>query len=232
MARAARGRLGCQRGEASKQMPYNSWVQFRKQRDSVGLPVTLPVLLNEYPIRPLVHSRWNNWLTYDPADVLPLILPAWVQNNGGVVTIQPPGLATELLAGIRNYGALLESSIPQFIKLSAGGAVIYDNATDRLYYAASRFLHGLQIHATLDARIQQLPAIQVPGRGLMNTRVPNRHPHTCAEFKALNQALLDGAQEDQLDLWCFRAATMEPFPRCDNCQDTVPDNALRRIWTC
>ena len=79
---------------------------------------------------------------YDPADV-PLIgaLPAWLQNNGGIVTIQTHGLAAELLAGVQNYGAILESAIPlqpRIIRGSAGGAVIHDRRTDRLYYAASR----------------------------------------------------------------------------------------------
>ena len=66
----------------------------------------------------------------------------------------------------------------------------------------------------------------------MNTRVPYRHPQTCAEFKALNWALVDGAREEDLDLWCFKMTTMEAFPRCDNCKETVPQGALARIWTC
>src|SRR5262249_15147572 len=109
---------------------------------------------------------------------------------------------------------------------------IYDRATDKLYYAASRYLPILQIHATLAQRVQQLPV--VPGQGgiLLNTLIPMRHAQTCAEFQALNQALLDGAQEHNLDLWCFRVATMEPFPQCPNCRMTVPRTALARIWTC
>jgi len=217
-------------------MPYNSWVQFRKQRVSVGLPVSLAVLLHEYPLRPLIHSQWNKRDTYSPADV-PLIgaLPPWVRNNGGVVTIQTLGLAAELLDGVRYYGALLESIIPNrpsIIRGTAGGAVIHDRTTDRLYYAVSRWQPGLPIHPALAARVQQLPAVQVQGGAILHTLVPMRHAQTCAEFQALNQALLDGAQEHDLDLWCFKAATMEPFPRCPNCQVTVPQNALRRIWTC
>jgi hypothetical protein len=216
-------------------MPYDSLVQFGRQRASVGLPVGAAVLHHEYPLRPLIHSRWNNHDTYSPADV-PLIgvLPAWVQNNGGAATIQTAGLLPELRAGIRNYGALLENIIPhqpRIIRGSAGGVVLYDRTTDKLYYAASRWLPGLQLHAALLGREQQLPIVQT-NTGPVHTLVPNRHASTCAEFQALNQALLDGAKEQNLDLWCFRAVTMEPFPRCANCRVTVPQNALARIWTC
>jgi hypothetical protein len=216
-------------------MPYNSWVQFRRQRNSVGLPVAQAVLLHEYQTRPLIHSRWNNHGRYSPANV-PLIeaLPAWAQNNGGVVTLEMNGLPPELLDGIRNYGGLLESIIshqPRIIRGTAGGAVIYNPTTDRLYYAASRGLPALQIHATLAPRIQLLPLVQGPGGILVHTLVPMRHAQTCAEFQALNQALMDGADEGDLELWCFKAATMEPVPRCPNCQITVPQNALAKIWT-
>jgi hypothetical protein len=215
-------------------MPYNSWVQFRRQRASVGLPVGLAQLSREYPIRPLIHSQWNHHDTYSPASV-PFIgaLPAWVQNNSGIVTIQTAGVSREVLDGIRNYGAFLESIIqPRIIKATAGGAVIHDRTTDKLYYAASRWVQGMYIHATLAARTQQLPIVQGIGGVLIHTWHPNRHAQTCAEFQALNQALLDGAQEQNLDLWCFRARTMEPFPQCQNCRVTVPPNVLARVWTC
>lgn len=191
-------------------------------------------------LRPLIHSLWNNHDTYNPADV-PLIetlptgaLPPWLQNNGGVITIQTAGLLPELRAGIRSYAAMLQGVIlhqPGIIKGTAGGAVIYDRATDKLYYAASRYLPGLQTHATLAARVNGLPLVPGP-LGAMHTRVPYRHAQTCAEFQALNRALLDGAQEQTCDLWCFRVRTMEPFPRCANCRKTVPQSALARIWTC
>jgi hypothetical protein len=109
--------------------------------------------------------------------------------------------------------------------------VIYDRLRDKLYYAASRYLSALTIHAKLAARVQQLPVVQGPA-GMVNTFVGTRHAHTCAEFQALNGALSDGAQEHDLELWCFKVATMEPLPRCDNCRVTVPQNALAQIWTC
>lgn len=131
--------------------------------------------------------------------------------------------------------AILESIIhqkPSVLRPSAVGAVLYDRAAGRLYYAASRFLPGLRIHPTLMARVHALPAVSTGGGAVINTLIPNRHAQTCSGFQALNQALLDGARERDLELWCFRAATMEPFPRCHNCRVTVPQNKLARIWTC
>jgi hypothetical protein len=106
-------------------MPYHAWNQFRRQRRSLGLPVNLPLAAQAYAARQLIHGKWQNHATFDPADV-PLIgaLPAWLLNNGGLVTIQTAGLPAELLQGIRNYGALLESVVPlkpRLIRSSAGG---------------------------------------------------------------------------------------------------------------
>lgn len=211
-------------------MPYNSWVQFCRQRRSIGLPKGAR---RAYPARPLIHSKWGNYRTFSPA-LIPTDFPTWVQNNAGVVTILVDLVPPEMLEGVRNYGALLESLIPTqppVIRASAGGAVIYDRARDRLYYAASRWRPRLVIHEVLAARVEQLPVVQTP-TGPMHTLWPNRHAQTCAEFQALNEALIDGAQERNLELWCFRATTIEPLPRCPNCRITVPDKILSRIWTC
>ena len=196
-------------------MPYNSWVQFRRQlvfgRSASWLAQAQSGVSN---IRPLIHSQWNHHDTYSPASV-PFIgaLPAWVQNNSGIVTIQTAGVSREVLDGIRNYGAFLDSIIqPRIIKATAGGAVIHDRTTDKLYYAASRWVQGMYIHATLAARTQQLPIVQGIGGVLIHTWHPNRHAQTCAEFQALNQALPDGAVKQNLDLWCFRARTMKTLP--------------------
>ncbi len=217
-------------------MPYNSWIQFRRQRVSVGLPVTFGVLAQEYPVRPMCHSLWNQHDTFSPADS-PLTIPLepWVHDSGGIITIQKSGMASELLGGVQYYGALLEALIarrPAIIRGSAGGAVLHDRSRDRLYYAASRWIPGISIHPTLTQRVQQLPMAQGPGGTVIPTLVPTRHAQTCAEFQALNWALSDGAVEQNLDVWCFRARTMEPRPRCPNCRITVPRSSLGRIWTC
>jgi cytidine deaminase len=82
------------------------------------------------------------------------------------------------------------------------------------------------------ARNSRQAYVQGHAGAMVNSLVPIRHAQTCAEFQALNTALFDGAQEQDLELWCFKAATMDPFPRCGNCRVTVPDNQLARIWTC
>jgi hypothetical protein len=181
-------------------MPYNSWVQFRRQRFSVGLSTSLAALLHEYPLRPLVHKLWKNHDTFSPAEV-PAVLPPWVQHIGGVARITTNGLPPELLEAIRYYGALLEDIIPfkpRIIRGTAGGSVIHDRRTDRLYYAVSRWRPDLPVHPTLAARVLQLPVVQT-NVGPVNTRFPNRHAQTCAEFQALNEALFDGAQENNLE---------------------------------
>jgi hypothetical protein len=215
-------------------MPYNPWIQFRRQRASLGLPIALPLLRQQYSLRPLTHSNWNSYNSYSPAFV-PLIvpLPAWMQNNGGVVTIQTAAVPAELLAGVRYYSAMLEGLLPHqppLFRASAGGAVVHDGTTDRLYYAVSRFLPDLQIHPVLMARLNLLPLVQTAAEPI-NTRIPNRHAHTCAEFQALNLALADGAHEQDLNVWCFRVTTAEPFWRCPNCRTTVPEESIGRIWT-
>jgi hypothetical protein len=213
-------------------MPYNPWVQFRKQRISVGLQAALPVLHREYPVRRLSHSQWHKHDAFNPADVVLFgFFPAWVHKVGGIYRIETLGAPAELLDGIRNYGGILEAMIGQVIRGTAGGAVIYDDTTDRLYYSASRWIPGLPVHRALLAKEGRLPIVQTPA-GALNTLVPNRSPRVCAEFQALNQALLDGAREANLHLWSFRARSMEPFPQCPNCQVTVDRHALAKVWTC
>jgi hypothetical protein len=217
-------------------MPYNPWVQFRRQRASVDLPTEMLILLHEYPLRPLSHSNWPNHAVFSPVDV-PRIgtFPAWLRNIAGAETIPTAGVPPvppDLLDGIKNYGAILEDIIGQTIRGSARGAVVYDPSTDRLYYGASRFVAGLPNHGDLEDRIEELPVVLRRDGEIIHTRMPNLHAHTCAEFQALNRALFDGAQERHLQVWCFRAATMEPSPRCDNFRVTVSDNRLNRIWTC
>jgi hypothetical protein len=216
-------------------MPFFSWQQFFRQRTAIGLPVPPGQQGPLYAARPLIHSQWNNIEAVTPPAARRIgALPDWLQNLGGAVTIRTEALLNEPKEAIRYFSALLESVKGQqlFLWASAGAAVIYDRARDRIYYGISRSSPGLAIHPTLAHRVQLLPRVLAPDGTQMNTRIPFRHPQTCAEFKALNWALTDGAREDDLDLWCFKMKTMEPYPRCDNCRDTVPQGALARIWTC
>ncbi len=218
-------------------MPFDSWVQYFRQRTSCGLPAPPGAPFQVYQARPFIHSQWNSLEAFSPAKVV-LIgpLPDWVQNIGGAVTIRTEAFLHEPKEALRYFAALLESlrsqNPPLFRWATAGAAMIYDRARDRLYYGISRWVMALAIHPTLVQRVNGLPLVLAPDGAQMNTRVLYRHPHTCAEFKALNWALTDGAREQDLDLWCFKIRTMEPFPRCDNCKETVPQASLARIWTC
>jgi hypothetical protein len=217
-------------------MPYNSFVEFQKQLASLAQPVPNgPALHQQFVLRPLQHVYWNDFDTYTLAGaaLLPAI-PQWiVQNNAGLHSIQTAGLPQELLDGLQNYGAMAESvrtqPNPPF-RGSAGAAVLFDTITDRLYYATSIWRPGLVVHASLTTREHTLPVIN-SNNGPLHTHIPTRSVTACAEFQALNEALLDGAQEANLHIWCFRVREMRPFPRCQNCQVTVPSNALGKIWT-
>jgi hypothetical protein len=58
-----------------------------------------------------------------------------------------------------------------------------------------------------------------------------RLPQVCSEFKAMNRALNDGAQEADLSCWSFRVRQMTPIPQCPNCRVTVDRNTVARVWT-
>ncbi|MCC5618653.1 hypothetical protein LC605_26900 [Nostoc sp. CHAB 5836] len=45
----------------------------------------------------------------------------------------------------------------------------------------------------------------------------------CAEFKAVNNALLNGANIEDLEVHTIRTWTGEAFPRCANCRITIDD---------
>jgi hypothetical protein len=143
-------------------------------------------------------------------------------------------MAPELIDAIESYGALLEcilSHMPQPIRPTAVGAVIYDTRRDRLYYGTSGFITTMPrmlVHQDLIAREQTLPLIVPLG---VRTLVGTRSPRTCSEFKALNRALLEGAREKDPHVWTFRVRDMRPIPRCPNCRVTVSANRLGKIWT-
>ena len=218
-------------------MPYDSWLEFRRQRQSIGLPrVSRSVLSHLYSSRHLQHAAWSNFDTFNPFEAARIVFPpSWLLNQAGATTLQTQALPMDLREGIKNYGAVLENEIghpASAIRKAACGSVIFDRVSLRLYYSVSRWLPNLQVHATISSRVQQLPIQMAHGGGSVRTMHPFRHAGTCSEFQALNEALLDGAAEGNLELWCFRARSMEPMPRCQNCRVTVPSHALARIWTC
>jgi hypothetical protein len=213
-------------------MPYHSWIEFRKQRAAAGVRGTQAALNHGYLHWPQQPAYWNAFRDFDPihnANVT--LLTGWQPNASGVIQIPLRGMQQELLEGIEHFGAVLQRAkniaVPP-LQGSARGSVIYDGVRDRLYYAVSRNTVNMNIHRTLVTRQQQIAA--APGQ--IGGRLAPWAPHVCAEFRAFNKALQDGAQEGNLEVWTFRARDMQPTPRCPNCEFTVPWNALRRIWTC
>jgi hypothetical protein len=65
-----------------------------------------------------------------------------------------------------------------------------------------------EIHPDLRSRM--------PAESLEQWKVEN-----CAEFKAVNNALKDGASVEALELHTVRTKTLEAMPRCANCRLTT-----------
>jgi hypothetical protein len=216
-------------------MPYHAWREFRKQRRAAGVRGSLAALVAAYWNWPQQPNNWNAFRAFDPADNAYVAqLTGWNANLQGTIQIPLAGVPQELVAAIARFGALLQTArnahvaVPP-LQASARGSVLYDTVTDKLYYAVSRNQPGLIIHPTLVARQHQIPALAGQAAASL---LPGWPSFVCAEFRALNQALLDGAQESDLEVWTFRARDMQPTLRCPNCRVTVPWNALHRIWTC
>ncbi len=208
-------------------MPYHPWLQFLRQKSSL--------FAQEYSTRAPSHSRWLDFNIYLPQDaaVLSSVEP-WMQISPQGLQIQLTGTPRDLLDAIESYGAILEgclSHLPPAVRPSAVGAVVYDTRRDRIYYGVSGFfasMSRMMVHTGLMTREQSLPLV-LPHQ--MRTLVGSRSPRTCSEFKALNRALLDGAQEHDLHVWTFRVRDMRPIPQCPNCRVTVSRSQLGRIWT-
>jgi hypothetical protein len=215
-------------------MAYHSWIEFRKQWKAVRVAGGLPALRLAYQNWTPPPTHWNAFTDFDPIyNAKVTHLTGWQPGAANVIQIpiQPPAMRPDLLEAIEHFGAVLQNAknvAQPKLQGSARGAVIYDVARDKLYYAVSRSSVNLNIHPTLIGRQQQILA--VPGQN--NGSLTGWASHACAEFRALNLALFDGAHEGDLEVWTFRAKNMEPTPRCRNCEYTVPWGALCRICTC
>jgi hypothetical protein len=208
-------------------MAYHRWLQFLRQQSSLRV--------QQYHTRATRHSRWPDFDTFLPGDAaLLLALEAWMQNTAAGLRIQVNGIAPELLEAIRGYGAMLEGNLSHVlppIRPTAVGTVTYDAARDKLYYGVSGFnatIAQMNVDARLTLREQTLH-LALPNGG--RTAVWQRSPRTCSEYKALNRALLDGANEQDLHVWAFRSRDMRPIPRCPNCRVTVTGNLIGQVWT-
>ncbi|MBD2499005.1 hypothetical protein H6G83_00010 [Anabaena azotica FACHB-119] len=101
----------------------------------------------------------------------------------------------------------LRSSLPKK-KIPTATSAVVDVSTGKVYYATSGRPYPQTIHPLLQARM--------PNPSLETWPVNN-----CAEFKAVNQALLDGAKITNLEVHTVRTQTGEAFSRCANCQITT-----------
>jgi hypothetical protein len=214
-------------------VPYQDWPEFSRQQMS---------LWGQWHAKAQPqHSLYAAHLRFLQQDAANIFQPAnlpWIQVIGGVTQINAAGIDPELEEGVQRFGALLEGFLlyrPQVLTKSAVATVVYDNNRDRLYYGVSGYyaqLLTMQIHQTLQGRIGQLPVQPMGNDVQVNSAVPGgRLPQVCSEFKALNRALNDGAQEDDLSCWSFRVREMTPMPQCPNCRVTVDRNVLARVWT-
>ncbi|MCV3212365.1 YwqJ-related putative deaminase [Plectonema radiosum NIES-515] len=87
-------------------------------------------------------------------------------------------------------------------------AAAVNTKTGKVYYGTS----GKPLPTTIDEYLAE----RMPSPSLEPWEVSN-----CAEFKAVNNALLDGANVEDLEVHTVRTKTGEAFPRCQNCRVTT-----------
>ncbi|NEU71100.1 hypothetical protein PI95_000535 [Hassallia byssoidea VB512170] len=93
-------------------------------------------------------------------------------------------------------------------KAPTATAVAVDTETGKVYYGTS----GKPLPTTIDEYLAE----RMP--------VPSEEPwevSNCAEFKAVNDALLDGANIRDLEVHTVRTKTGQAYPRCRNCRKTI-----------
>jgi hypothetical protein len=93
-------------------------------------------------------------------------------------------------------------------KAPTATATAVDTKTGKVYYGTS----GKPLPTTIDEYLAE----RMP--------VPSEEPwevSNCAEFKAVNDALLDGANIRDLEVHTVRTKTGQAYPRCRNCRKTI-----------
>ncbi|WP_416054401.1 RHS repeat-associated core domain-containing protein [Pectobacterium carotovorum] len=100
------------------------------------------------------------------------------------------------------------TSNTQRSKLPRATSAVVDKATGKVYYGFSGRPLPNSIHPHLAERM--------PSPSLERWPVQN-----CAEFKGVNQALLDGARLENLEVHTVKTISGEAFPMCSNCQTTI-----------
>lgn len=117
----------------------------------------------------------------------------------------PEGVPAKDYAEAR--AAQLRATLPTKSMPTATAAVV-DTTTGNVYYGTS----DQPLPTTIDPFLAQ----RMPSPSLEPWAVEN-----CAEFKAVNNALLDGANIENLEIHTVRTKTGEAFSRCANCQQTT-----------
>lgn len=88
-------------------------------------------------------------------------------------------------------------------------SVAVNRKTGKSYYGYSR-TRPQTIHPTIQ---KQMPK---------KSKVGNRPPNNCAEFDAVNKAMLDGAGSmNNVDVYTVKTSTGEAMTRCDNCKEST-----------
>ncbi len=98
-------------------------------------------------------------------------------------------------------------ALPRKDRPTANAAVV-DKTTGKIYYGNA----GKPLPTTVDPYLAE----RMPNPSLENWEVAN-----CAEFKAVNDALLNGARIENLEVYTVRTKTGEAYPRCKNCRITT-----------
>jgi hypothetical protein len=87
-------------------------------------------------------------------------------------------------------------------------SVVVNKITGKVYKGTSGKPYPTEIHPALKDRMPD-PSME------------RWAPENCAEFKAVNEALLDGATFGDLEVSTVIVRSGEAFPRCNNCQKTT-----------
>jgi len=119
--------------------------------------------------------------------------------------IDPSGLCAE---EARNRAAYLRENVSKR-KQPRATCVIVDEETGAVYFGDSGKIAD-EIHPVLQQRIDEM------GSSLEDWPIEN-----CAEFNALNNALLGGAKVENLTAHTVIVKSGENFPRCNNCMITT-----------
>ncbi len=94
--------------------------------------------------------------------------------------------------------------------------IIYDPVSGKIYTGLSGGPYPREIHGSMS---------NLPNSDWLH----GRDPQHCAEYKALNAALIGKADRKDLHVFTFNPNNGVPMPRCRNCEKTV--DGVAKIWS-